>query len=134
MQRGITYFANGNRGKAIADLDEVIKLEPNNMDALSRLGLYCRANGEYAKSIIALESICKAKPKDYYVRVELAKIFACCPDEKIRDGKKALEFATEAYEMTKKFDFFWQPQEAMAMSYAELGKFEGSYQVAEERN
>ena len=48
--------------------------------------------------------------------------FATAPDPKLRDGKKALESATEAMELFKHRD--GRTLEAMAAAHAELGNFD----------
>jgi serine/threonine-protein kinase len=51
----------------------------------------------------------------------LAWIWATCPDESRRDGKKAIEYATKACELTgwKDADFL----STLAAAYAECGQF-----------
>jgi hypothetical protein len=52
----------------------------------------------------------------------LARLLATCPDDKIRDGKRALEYATQACERTA-----WKVPgfvDTLATAYAEAGQFE----------
>jgi tetratricopeptide (TPR) repeat protein len=121
-QRGYTQFFINRKG--IDDLEHAIELDPSNLKALGYLGMLSRVNGEYSKAITLLSRVCELNPKDWYTRAELAKILACSPDEKIRDGKKALGYAKNAYELAKHNELFWPAVESLAMSYAELSDFE----------
>src|SRR5262249_23655202 len=52
----------------------------------------------------------------------LAWVLATCPEEKVRDGKKALDYATTACELTS-----WKASYMLAtlsVAYAELGQFD----------
>src|SRR5262249_49421907 len=52
----------------------------------------------------------------------LAQLLATCPDDKVRDGKRAVQYATTACELTD-----WKVPsclETLAAAYAEAGQFE----------
>lgn len=75
---------------------------------------YGRALDDHAESI-------RLDPQDPYSYGRRAYIWATCPDPKYRDGKKALQSATTACELSTWDD----PVElfALAASYAETGEF-----------
>jgi hypothetical protein len=60
-------------------------------------------------------------PKDADAHDSLARLLATCPDEKHRDGKKAVEHATKACELTDQKDHYYI--ETLAAAYAEAGDF-----------
>ena len=75
------------------------------------------------------EAALKLNPMDWVYRV-FAHFRATCPDEKYRDGKKAVELAKTAIEKAGK-DADWSYHAALAAAYAEAGDFELA--VAEQR-
>lgn len=61
-------------------------------------------------------------PKSTYALSSTAWLLATCPEAKWRDGKKAVELATSACELTQ-----WQepsPIDTLAAAYAEAGDFD----------
>ncbi len=122
VQRGSAYSTKSDYPKAIADLSEAIRLDPKHAGAwLSRSRVYYES-GEYAKSVADCRQAIQIVPHYEVILTQAAEVLAVCPDEKCRDGKKAVEYATEACELTKWKD--WISLEALAASYAELGQFD----------
>ena len=63
----------------------------------------------------------RLNPSDYLGYYGEAWLRATCPKEQLRDGKKAVEYATKACELTS-----WNSSpclEALAAAYAEAGDF-----------
>ncbi len=123
--------------KAIADYDAAIQLDPKDVDFYSyRASAYFQAE-QYAKAISDYETILRLGPKERegdccsddwslsklnYGDSGLGHLYATCPDEKYRNGKKAIEHATKACEQTE-----WKDAHCMdtlAAAYAEAGDFE----------
>jgi tetratricopeptide (TPR) repeat protein len=120
--RAAVFDRNGNLSRAIDDYSIAIKLSPTNASAYAIRALVYARKGDFAKGIedcnrgINIDSNCVLAYE------HLAVILAVCPDSKIRDGKRALENAKKACELTS-----WkQPKclDTLAAAYAETGAFD----------
>ena len=78
--------------------------------------------GEYSRALADYESAIRLDPRDANSLNAVALIRAMCPDdERVRDGKKAVESATRACELTA-----WihaRHIDPLAAAYAESGDF-----------
>ena len=107
---------------AQAHFAEAIRLDPGNVQAHYNLGLafshignYEAARTRYAEAIRLLPG----DPKAYNAR---PLIMAACPEAKLRDGTKAVQFATRACELTQ-----WKNPvviDTLAAAQAEAGEFD----------
>lgn len=110
--------------QALALLNEAIEIEPAN--GLLRHG---RADvllgvGRQKEAIADYEQALKAKPKDSSVLNNLAWVLATSPEPSLRDGKRAVELATKAAELT---DYkAAHILSTLAAAYAETGDFESA--------
>ncbi len=77
--------------------------------------------GEYDKAAADYEEAVKQEPKAIGARYDLAWLLSTCPEERLRDGKRAVEIATQICELTRWRDFALI--DALAAAYAESGKF-----------
>lgn len=123
----LQWKANAKAGmkkfdEAIADLTKLVEEGPNRTSALLTRGLmYSRCN-KPEKAIADYDEILTTNP-DYAVAVNNKAWTLCTANvEKVRDGKKAVELATKACELTQ-----WQNAgyiDTLAAAYAEAGDFE----------
>ncbi len=77
---------------------------------------------EYDKAIADFEEAIHLAPDDSEGYNALAWLLATCPQDGVRDGKKAVELATKACELTKYEDA--DPLSTLAAAEAECGHFE----------
>jgi tetratricopeptide (TPR) repeat protein len=122
LQVGTLYQATKQHDKAIAAFDELIADDPQNVLALrGRADTYLN-QGKQAEAIAGYEKALKADPEDSGVLNNLAWVLATSPDDKLRDGKRAIELATEACERTE----YKQAHilSTLAAGYAESGDFD----------
>src|SRR5262249_49926983 len=82
---------------------------------LQRQRQYAEAERAYLRAVEAQPPVVDA----YYL---LARLLATCPDDKVRDGKRAVEYATTACNRTgwKKPHYL----DTLAAAHAEAGQFE----------
>jgi tetratricopeptide (TPR) repeat protein len=120
--RGLSWHCKKEYDKAIADYNEAIRLEPKCVLAIVNRGFAWQDKKEYYKALDDFRIAIKVDPK--YARPYLARawLFATCPDKRFRDGKLAVESATQACELTR-----WRESNKLAVlaaGYAEWGDFE----------
>jgi len=121
-RRGDAWRAKGKLDKAISDYSEVIRLYPKDAAAYINRGNAWRAKGEFDKAISDYNEPIRLDPfvaTDAYN--SLAWLQATCPDARYRDGRKAVENARKACELTdwKYYGYI----DTLAAAYAETGDF-----------
>jgi tetratricopeptide (TPR) repeat protein len=120
--RGAMRHAMGKRRDGMADLSKALKLDK--ADALAYL---LRANarlaeGNYRNALADLRVASQLNGKDPDAHQQLALLLAACPQKSIRNGKKAIDNAKIACDLTKNAD--WVCVDTLAAAYAEVGDFE----------
>jgi tetratricopeptide (TPR) repeat protein len=119
--RGTVYHHRKEYDKAINDLTEAIRLAPDAAVPYYSRALSYRAQGSYEKALEDFTKATELGPKQPQFREELAWLLATCPDDGIRDGKRALECAHRACQLSH-----WKRSNALdtlAAAHAELGQF-----------
>jgi tetratricopeptide (TPR) repeat protein len=118
-QRAHILSKLGDQEKALADVDSALKASPKFADAfrvrawiLSRMGKCKEASEDFVK-------VAQLMPDDAWSIQDRAWFLMTCPDEKLRDGTKALELAKKANEMTSGKDAV--VQETLAEAYFQQG-------------
>ena len=127
--RGIAWHKKGEYDKAIADYSESIRLNPNVLSGwvYTNRGITWVDKGEYDKAIadynqaLTVESN-YANATFATAYSNLAWLQATCPDEKYRNGRKAFENASKAYQLGGGKN--WSIVGTVAAAYAESGDFE----------
>lgn len=119
LQLGLLYSAQKFYGKAVEQFTKVLEMDPKNVAALRGRGDALLSMGRQAEAIKDYEKALEIDPNDSGILNNLAWVLATSPDDKLRDGKRALELAKKACELT-------QYKEAhilstLAAAYAELG-------------
>jgi len=129
INRGLAWGAKKDYSRAIADENRAIRLEPRNVYARNNRAIFQGRKGEYERAVADFDEALKIDPTFQPARAGLALMLASCPDEKYRDGKRAVELATVAYRDSR-------PEEplfgaALAAAYAEAGDFERAVELQE---
>jgi len=119
--RAQLYTDKGEFAKALADTEEALKLVPTLVDARLARGWNFFLTGEFAKANENFEKALALNPNHGPTYNSQAWLWATCPDEKFRDGKKALEFAKKAVELTQGKELAVLDTQAAAL--AEAGDF-----------
>ena len=98
--RGLAYEAKSDYDKAIADYDEAIRLDPKDPKAYEIRGAAYHDRGDYDKAIADYDEAIRLDPKYALPYNSLAWLLGTCPQAGFRDGKKAVEYATKACELS----------------------------------
>jgi tetratricopeptide (TPR) repeat protein len=93
MDQGMAYHDQGELDKAIAEYNEVLKLEPDNPDAHRNLGSAYAEQGNLEEAVAAYEQAIKLNPKFGHAYGDLAGAYASLGKfpEAIEAGEKAIE-------------------------------------------
>jgi tetratricopeptide (TPR) repeat protein len=123
INRGAVYLQKGKVDSAIADYNKAIDLNPNSVAAYSGEARAHMRKKDYPRASYYLEKITQLNPTEFDAALNsLAWLLATCPDTRARDGKKAIEIAQKACELSH-----WKPWayiDTLAAAYAETGDFD----------
>ena len=121
-RRALRYSKIRAYDLAIADFNEAIRLDPGMAGAYTGRGYVWLQKQEYAKAIADYSDALRLDPKEINALNGRAWLWSTCPDLRFRDGKKAVESATKACELTRSKD--GNLVDTLAAAYAETGDFE----------
>jgi DNA-binding beta-propeller fold protein YncE len=120
--RGLAWHAKGEFDKALADYTESARVAPHYAPALHDRAATWRAKGEPRKAVADLTEAVQLDGRYAAAMADLARLLATCPDEAVRDGKRAVELAAKANELTGGRDA--AVLDALAAAHAEAGDFD----------
>ncbi len=120
--RGVSYRYLGQIDKAFADFDESVRLAPKESTAYVVRGYSFSIKGEYAKAVADFNQAIAVEPDNSRGYNSLAWLQATCPRDEFRDGRRALEHANKACQLTDWSDY--RSLDTLAAAYAETGDFE----------
>lgn len=124
LNRGTAWHERGDYDKAIADFDEAIRLDPKRGAIYYNRGVAWFHQADYEKAIADLNESIRLDLKDADGPNALAWLLATCPSDKYRDGKRSVELATKACELSS-----WSDGDrigTLAAAYAECGDFKNA--------
>lgn len=122
VQAASFYVAGGWPRTAIRHLTAVLRDDPGNWMALRARGDAYLNIGKHAEAIADLARANEAHPDNAGILNNLSWVLSTTPDDKLRDGKRALELAKKACELTQhKMPHILS---TLASAYAEEGDFE----------
>jgi len=122
--RGYAYYCKGEYDKAVADCDRAIQLDPTYITAYINRGRTHRTARNYEKAMADYSRLIELSPKYAPAYNNLAWILATCPQTSLRNGKRAVEIATKACELSE-----WKNPSAintLALACAEVADFENA--------
>ena len=120
--RATAYHSIKQWRLAIDDYTALIDILPKSESTYRNRASCYAALGDYRRQLFDHMRSVELAPKDARACNGAAWLLATCPDQKIRDGSEALQFATRACEVTDWKDPFYL--DTLAAAYAELGQFE----------
>ena len=122
FNRSADFMDEGRLDEAIVDLRKVTDLNPNFVPAYARRAtLYVRKK-QYLEAKHDLDQVNRLHPKDPAGALNsVAWLRATLPDPVLRNGKKAIEEAHQACELSSWKE--WGYIDTLAAAYAEAGDF-----------
>ena len=120
--RADSWTLKGEYAKAVSDSTEAIRLAPKYVYAYARRAAAFAATKNFEKAVADCDEARKISVKGTQGYNHVAWFLATTPLENARDGKKAIEFATKASELTD-----WKDAavlDTLATAYAETGNFD----------
>jgi tetratricopeptide (TPR) repeat protein len=121
LDRAVTYMNIHQFDKALADFNKSIEIYPDPLTYENRGSCYA-AEKDFAHAIADYTEVVRLQPDNGDALKSLAEFLATCPDTKVRNGKKAVEVAMKACQLSN-----WSDPEAiadLAAAYAEAGDFD----------
>ncbi len=103
---------------AIADFNEAIRLEPTAAVCYFRRAEVLERQGKFEQAVADYNEAIRLNPSFLLALKNLASILATCPEENLRDGKRALQFAKAANDLDK------GDTAGSSAAYAELKNFD----------
>ena len=119
--RGHALLSRHENDKAIAELDQAIRIQPGFAEPYVDRGLARSFRMEFDQAIADYEKAIELDPQNLAARNFHGWLRATCPDARIRDGNKALESAIWACALSEWKDAF--ALGTLAAAYAESRDF-----------
>jgi tetratricopeptide (TPR) repeat protein len=127
--RGRAWSKKKDCDRAINDFDEAIRLDPSNRLAFHFRGLtryaqrqYDKAAKDFKQAVRLFDEAIRVGPKNARVYSSFAYLLATCPEETIRDGRRAIELAKTACKLGSTHGDWGL--DTLAAAYAEASHFE----------
>ncbi len=120
--RGLAWMAKKDYEKAIQDFDEATRFFPKSAVVVANRAFAFKSLKQYEKAMRDNETAIQLDSKYARAYTNLAWILATCPDDQHRNGKRAVELATKACQLTN----FKDPTylDVLAAAHAESGQFD----------
>jgi len=116
------YIQDRRPSKALAIFSTLLDEDKDNATARQARADTLLSVGKHAEAIADFELLVAQEPENHGVLNNFAWVLATSPDDKLRDGPRAVKLATKACEVTeyKKAHIL----STLASAYAEIGDFE----------
>ena len=128
--RGVMRLERGDIDRAIADFGRMIQLAPDSASAYYHRSNAFYAKGDFGRAIADYERAIELDASYVDALNGLAWLLATCSDSNFRDGRRAVELAAKACELTK-----WKDAasiDTLAAAYAEAADFENAVKMQQQ--
>jgi protein O-mannosyl-transferase len=120
----------GRVDEAIEHSEEALRIRPNDADAQNNLGLALLQRGETKRALTHLEKALAINPGHMNAEVNLAWILATAPDDSLRNGARAVQFAEDVTRRAGHPNAI--ALRTLAAAYAEVGRFSDAVATAQQ--
>jgi tetratricopeptide (TPR) repeat protein len=124
LQLAMLYGAEKKPDRSMEAYAALLAVDPEEWRALRGCGDILLNVGKQAEAVAYYEKALAIQPKDHGILNNFAWVLATSPDDKIRNGKRAVELAKQACEVTDyKLAYILS---TLAAAYAETGDFDAA--------
>jgi tetratricopeptide (TPR) repeat protein len=117
----------GNYDESLADYTKIIELEPKEAKAYcARADLLCLVKKDYTSAKADYENAIASDPTYWSAYNDYAWLLATCPDEQIRNGKRAVELLQRVLRAAHESPAYL---DTLAAAYAEFGDFSKAIEI-----
>jgi tetratricopeptide (TPR) repeat protein len=121
VSRGNEWRRDLKLNEAIADFTHALEIDPRYWPAYIARGNAWKQRRVFGRAIQEFTELIRVDPQNALAHQTLARILATCNEENFRDGRRAVDEATVACELTR-----WRDPDCLdtlAAAYAEVGDF-----------
>jgi protein O-mannosyl-transferase len=119
----------GRLPEAMIHYRKFLEVEPQNVDARNILGTALIQQGHVREAMAQWQEALAIEPENGNAANNLAWVFATCPEDPIRDGRRAVELAEKALRVSGgKIPMIFR---VLAAAYAENGRFPQAIETAQ---
>jgi tetratricopeptide (TPR) repeat protein len=119
----------GRVAEAMVHYRKFLEIEPGNVEARNILGTALIQQGRIREAIEQWQDALAIEPENGNAASNLSWVFATCPDDSIRDGRRAVELAEKALRISGgKIPMIFR---VLAAAYAEDGRFSQALESAQ---
>ena len=119
----------GQVAEAMVHYRKFLELEPASVEARNTLGTVLIQQGHVREAVEQWQEVLATEPENGNAASNLAWVFATCPEDSIRDGKRATELGKRALRISGgKIPMIYK---VLAAAYAETGRFADAVETAQ---
>jgi len=125
---GLAFAAENLLEKAEASYRRALSIRSDYPQARNSLGALLYRRGRYAQAVAEYRLALKADPQFAEAMSNLARLLSACPDDKFRNGRKAMELAGQACRLTD----YRSPEflAVLSAAQAEDGRYDAAIRTA----
>jgi len=120
---------HGKLGEALDAFHKILQKDPANKRARFGMGTTYIQKEQYKEALAVLEPMVQEFPTDYFLKNNVAWLYATAKDHAIRDGAKAVAFAQDALLIAPRDFHVWS---TLSEGYYVWGKYDKALRAAEE--
>jgi tetratricopeptide (TPR) repeat protein len=120
--RGLIYLESKKYDEAISDFSTSIELYPDSEVSYRNRAMAYTRKKDFAKAAEDSAKVVELNPESPVGNNQLAWLLSTAPDNKVRDGKRAVEAAKKACDLTEYKNGGYL--DTLAAAYAEVGEFD----------